>query len=454
MKRKDAQILEKIRAAVGKSKLSQEDKEFFFNYLLTKKKFNLSKRWNWAVILKATNIPLLTFKRALQTLIDEKVAKAVEKLSEKDWENAVIYVTGKPQIKITELKNQIQELGFQHAKVYSDKVTHVVIGMNSPDSNLLLDKTFIPITEAQLQQRFSKTQPQFLRETANEDGGKEMIDNLGKLLTSPDLASVKVGVEMIKSGGMPPSLFEELLIVQKTTTDNEIRKVVQKLLEVEAPLEWKPFVRDRLSFKIVRSGDSEIAIRRQIAAVAKRIKPTMAAKFSMVLYRHTGRGLRYALTARLAKGLKEEAYQLLLKDNHFNFSKGLGADYVQDVYYLPGASVSLPVLALELAPIYSLSLRGCLYENVNEDIVEFQDLKSLDYSGNFLTTLPSYFSELENLQTIDLRNNMFEQFPNILTKMPNLKKIDLRNSRTDKEYQPLEIPTEFKEKNPDCIVLV
>lgn len=452
---KDIKVFNGVTAAVAKSKLSEADKAFFVNYLMTRTKLDTNKRWDWATILKASNISYPRFRKKLQTLIDEKIA-AHETTD--DWSNAVLYVTGKTKMKVTELKNKIAELGMKYAKDYSADVTHIVIGMSSPDYELLADKTFIPITETQLQQRFAETQPQFLKETAAEEGGEEMMENLGKLLTSSDVANVKIGIEMIKSGGMPPGLFEELLIVQKTTADAKIRKVVQQLLEVEAPLEWKPFVRDRLSFKMVHSNKPESDIRRQIAAVAKRIKPTMAAKFSMLLFQHTGRGLRYALTARLAKGLKEEAYQFLLKDDHFDFSKGLGmtplANRVDDYYSMPTSSVSLPVPVLKMATIHSLNLHNCRYNEVNPNIVAFKDLKHLDYSDNDLTRLPDYLKELTNLETIDLRNHMFRTFPPVLLEMPNLKKIDLRISRTDYRYGVMEIPTEYKRRNPDCAVFV
>lgn len=452
---KDPKVFSSVTAAIAKSKLSKDDQDFFINYLMTRTKLDINKRWNWATILKATNISYLKFRKKLQTLIEEKIAT---ESNENDWSNAVIYVTGKSKMKVTELKSKVEELGMKYAKNYSDEVTHIIIGMSSPDYELLADKEFLPITETQLQQRYAETQPQFLKETAAEEGGEEMMENLGKLLTSSDVANVKIGIEMIKSGGMPPNLFEELLIVQKTTADAKIRKVVQQLLEVEAPLEWKPFVRDRLSFKMVHSKKPESDIRRQVAAVAKRIKPTMAAKFSMLLYQHTGRGLRYALTARLAKGLKEEAYQFLLKDNHFDFSKGLGmtplANKVQDYYSLPSSSVSLPTLALKMGTIHSLNLHNCGYYTMNADIVEFKDLKHLDFSDNELTQIPDYFAELTNLETVDFRNHLLRDFPPVLTKMTNLKKIDLRISRTDYRYGTMEIPAAFKEANPDCAVFV
>lgn len=451
---KDLKVFSAVGTSIAKSKLSEEDKVFFITYLKTKTKLSVNKRWDWQTILKATNISHLGFRKKVQALIDEKIADKSAKI---DWTKGVVYVTGKPKMKKTELKKQVEELGMTYATKYSEKVTHIVIGMGSADYDLLADKEFIPITDAQLQQQYAETQPQFLKETAAEEGGTEMMENLGKLLTSSDVANVKIAIEMIKTGGTPPGLFEELLIVQKTTADAKIRKVVQNLLEIEAPLEWKPFVRDRLSFKMVHTNKPESDIRRQLVAVAKRITPKMAAEFSLMLFRHTGRGLRYALTSRAA-ATKKAAYSYLLKDHHFDFSRGLGmqrqADRGNNYYAIPVSSVALPVLVLQMDTIHSLNLHNCAYLSLDAKITEFKDLKHLDVSDNELTSLPAYFSELTNLETVDLRNHMFREFPAVLTQMTHLKKIDLRISRTDYRYGTMEIPEEFKAANPDCWVLV
>ncbi|MFK7774101.1 MAG: BRCT domain-containing protein [Saprospiraceae bacterium] len=442
-------------SSIEKSDLPQEDKEFFVNYLMGRTKLDVNKTWNWETILKATNITLLAFRKKLMALIDEKVeaVKSENPLNQ----NSIIYISGKPNMKITELKKQVKELGLQLESKYSDKVTHVVIGTKSPDYHFFADKKFTPITDVDLQKQFADSQPQFLKETLEKQEGAapEMLENLERLLQSSDIINVKVGLEMMKNGGMPPQIFDTLLLVQKTTVDAKIRNAAKDMLEIHADAEWKPLVRDRLSFKMVNNPHkSEVDIRRQFKAIAKKLNPTIAGKFSMMMFQKIGKGLRYSLTAGLKKELKVEAYQLLLTDHHFDFSKGLGFSErpkdpnSYDEYNLPEMSVALPVLALELGEIHSLDLTNCRYNALSQKITKFKDLKHLNLSINEMSSLPDYFDALQNIVTIGLRENKFSVFPEVFGKLPNLKKVDFRNNRN------VVVPDWFLKANPDCEVLV
>ncbi len=439
-------------SAVENSGLPYEDKVFFVEYMATQKAFAVSKKWNWETILKATNISQVSFRKKLMNLIDDKIA--TNKNEQPITTNSLVYITGKPKVKITILKKQAAELGIQLSQKYTDKVTHVIVGMASNDYETLKDKTFTPLTANDLQRKFADTQPQFLKENLETNDNPELIENLGSLLKSPELTNVKVGLEMIKNGGMPPQIFEPLLVVQKTTADAKIRKLAGELLEIHAPAEWKSFLRDRLSFKVVDNPrKTEVDIRKQFRAVAKRTSPALAFKFSCMLFRQKGRGLRYALTAGLKKEMKKEAYQLLLKDNHFDFSRGLGfskrplnTDYY-DMYNLPESSVVLPVLVLEIDTIHSLNLTNCRYNVLSKKITQFKDLKNLNLSTNELRSLPDHFAELKNLETLDFRFNKFKSFPTILSQLPNLKKIDFSGNHE------FEVPKSFKSSHPNCEVV-
>jgi len=442
-------------SAVEKSGLPFEDKALFVNFMTDQKTLAIDKKWNWETILKATNISNISFRKKLMTLIDDKIA--ANKNETPLTKGSVVYITGKPRAKKTDLKKQAAELGIQLATKYSDKVTHVIVGMASQDYEILKDKTYTPLTGNDLQRLFADTQPQFLKENLAGEKSPELVENLSELLKSPEIVNVKVGLEMIKSGGMPTQILEPLLVVQKTTTDAKIRKLAAELLEIHAPAEWKSLIRDRLSFKAVDNPrKSEVEIRKQFRAIAKRANPTIAGKFSCMMFRQKGRGLRYALTAGLKKEIKKEAYKLLLKDNHFDFSKGLAfnerpksKDHY-DIYNLPQSSVALPVLALELDTIHSLNLTNCRYDyfSLKEKITQFKDLKHLNFSINELSRLPDYFAELKNLETIDFSYNDFTYFPTILSQLPNLKKIDFTGNKN------FEIPESFKSSHPNCEILI
>lgn len=441
-------------SAIERSGLPRVDKEFFVDYFRGRTKIEVSKAWNWAKILKATNITSLGLKKKLMALIDEKVEQA--KLVTPITEKTVLYITGTPKMKITAFRKLVQALGIKLVKTYSKEVTHVVIGTKSADYDLLKEKKFIPITDVELQKQLVNRRPQFLKEKleTKEEGTNEMTTNLAQLLQSPDIINVKLGLEMIKNGGLPASLFPTLLIVQKTTPDAKIRNAIKSILEVYADPIWKPLVRDRLSFKMIHNTEKSGAdIRRQVKALAKKLTPTLAAKFSFLLFQKTGKGLRYALTARLKENLKKEAYHLLITDHHFDFSKGMAFSkrpenpYEYDEYNLPESSVALPVLATKLRAIHSLNLTNCRYSDLSEKITKFKDLKYLNLATNELRNLPDYLATLENLEAIDLRENYLSEFPKILSKLPKLKEVNLVANK-----EKIRIPESFLASHPNCIV--
>lgn len=446
-----------LASAVAKAKISQTDKAFFMLYFANLIKLDINKKWDWATILKATNISHAALKKKLQTLLDEKAAAITP-----NFKNAVVYITGKPKVKKTTFKKQVEELGMTYTTKYTDAVTHILVGMGSKDYDLLVDKTFVSIAPAQIQQAHDALSPQFLVEQAATESGEQMMQNLGQLLRSPDVEMVKVGLEIIKNGGTPPQVFEDLLIVQKTTTDAKIRKQTKNLLETHAPLEWRPVVRDRLSFKMVHSDKPESYIRRQFKALAQRTSTTMAGRLSCLMYRNTGRGLRFALTARVGNEVRAAAYRLILNDHHLDFSNGLGMRKTQD--YSPdnpyahfgsmAGNLALPVKALNVGTIHSLNLSYCQYHQVRAEIVQFKDLKQLNYAYNDLNHLPDFFSQLQQLETLNLSHNRFVQFPKCLEQLPNLQKIDLRNAREAFKNIRITVPETFRHTHPNCEILL
>ena len=86
-------------------------------------------------------------------------------------------------------------------------------------------------------------------ETAREDGGTG-AGALSDLVSSPDEASVKLGLEMMRSGGVPPGLVEELfLIVQDTRLDKKLRDVARRLFAQAAPSDVQAAIEQVLARK-------------------------------------------------------------------------------------------------------------------------------------------------------------------------------------------------------------
>ena len=275
-----------------------------------------------------------------------------------------------------------------------------------------------------LAQAYKLSQPQFLKDQElTEDGSiPNALENLDQLLSTDDTPTLMMALEMIKQGGLPKNSIGTLMVKHKTTQDAKVRKLSKSLLEIYADADWRPLLSDRGSFKnIYKPNKREVDTRRQFKNLAKRTSPTLAGNFSCLLFKKTGKGLRYALTAGLKKDLKKKAYSLLVKDQSFDFSRGLGyserpnkQNRYEDNYILPELSVALPVLALELDTIRTLNLTNCRYNHLTDKIGKFKDLQHLVLAVNELKSLPEIFAALTELETLDLRDNLFAKFPPVL----------------------------------------
>ena len=285
-----------------------------------------------------------------------------------------------------------------------------------------------------------------------EESSIQIIKNLESLLLNSDIETIKLGVEIIKAGGIPNQLAGCLIFILKTKESLPIRNIFKDLLDGYENLEWETLLQDPSYLKgFHQSYTSEKYIWRQLARLGARTSPDIVAKFSCVVYDKLGRGLRYALTANSNKVIKKQAYQLLLSEGRLDYSKGLNYDSVRsseiiESDYEKKSGPPLPVLALELEPIHSLNLSNCRYNHVCEKITQFKDLKHLDLSSNSLRELPLHISQLKNLKSIDLSNNYFKKFPKILGDLPNLKRVDLRKNVCFK------VPGCFLKKQPRCSV--
>jgi len=445
-----------IASAICNSGMPREDQEYLVDFIANQKTLQIPKNWDWPFLLKATNISYPTFKKKLRSRLEEKSEQALS--TQPLDKNSVVYLTGKSKIKATELKRICEALGVPLVKKYNDQVSHVLVGTKSQDYDLLKDKKFTPVTDTQLAQIHKSSEPQFLKDQEKTEDGSvpTALENLDQLLSTDDTPTLLMALEMVKQGGLPEKSVGTLLVKHKTTKDAKVRKKSKELLELYADAMWRPLLSDRGSFKnIYNQNKREVDTRRQFKDLAKRTSPTLAGNFSCLLFEKTGKGLRYALTASLKKDLKKKAYQLLLKDQSFNFSQGLGYsdrgnkhNKFEVEYAMPELSVSLPVLALELDTIRTLDLTNCRYESLSEKIGQFKDLQHLILAINELRSLPDIFSQLTELESIDLRDNLFTSFPATLGKLPKLTKVDLRANKVEK------VPETFVRSHSNCTVLI
>ena len=100
-------------------------------------------------------------------------------------------------------------------------------------------------------------------------------------------------------------------------------------------------------------------------------------------------------------------------------------------------------------------LHNCKLYELPKEIGFAKELKSLDCSFNFLTTLPDSIENCKNLEEINLRMNEFAAFPKQLLNMNRLKKIDLRHQRPEvSKFTAIELSETIRKALPGCEILV
>lgn len=448
----------KIGSALARTSLPKDDQFYFLDFFRQRPDLNAVEELTFTRLLQATNINHSALKKKVQTRIDGFVeANATEDLNEQ----SLVYISGKTKLKKTELVKMLEELNIPIAKKYSDKVTHVILGINCKDYEVLRYREFKLLTEPVFQLFHAQEKPKFLQKAAQTDTQNPMMDNVSKLLRSQDPANKMIGLSMLEAGGVPADVIEDLIVIQKTTDDTKVRRQVTKLVQLNAPEEWQPIVRDKLAFRGVTNDASESQTFNQLKKLASRTSTEMAGRLSVLLFLHHGKGLRYALRAKVTKEIKLNAMKLLFEGTHFDYSKGIGFKNWKGInpnevimYGTSGYKIPLPKEALTLGKIESLNLHNIKLAAVNQTITKFKDLKSLDLSNNYLTEIPDHFQKLELLEELDLSFNRISELFEVLTQLPHLKKLDLRYNK-DKLNYPIsdEVKQKISTALPNCEVL-
>lgn len=146
-------------------------------------------------------------------------------------------------------------------------------------------------------------------------------------------------------------------------------------------------------------------------------------------------------------GLREEAVRLIQLGPKWNPMIRDGKQ-VNSEFKLP-INFSMPQfqpktienVAKDNPNVTVLKLPGVGLLKVSSSINQLKKLKSLDLSGNDITTLPKEFSELENLKSVNLANNQIKEIPDALIKCSGIKVINLNNNAID------EVPKELFHKS-------
>jgi Leucine-rich repeat (LRR) protein len=451
-------------SALGKSGLSRGDKEWFFYQFKDKKNLSIPIEWSLHRLMQGLCVP--------QKVLNANVTKRLEgyELNEKGIETfkkgAICYLSGSFTQQKTDIKQKLQHIGIDITTIFSEKVSHIIIGNRPKDAVEIYLKREIPFL-------FEHQLNPFIKDIGQEDkflvqeaatGETQMVEGIKQLLGSSEAQSVLLGMEMLKAGGIPPTLLEELILLQKSFKDAKVRAEAKKLLEVHVSAEWVGILKDKQTFIDVPNTKGK-EIRDKFEKMSKTVDKAHVHQLGMLFFKYFQKGVAFSL-AHFKAGSSEriDVLNALTNGSYFDFHKGIGYHNWKNkqpdeiILSVVGTGIAFPSDHPNPLDIKVINMHNCKFDSVSKDIVLFSNLEELDLSVNNLKSLPLQMSKLKNLKRLNLSLNRMTEFPRVLEDLPSLEVLDIRyndsNAFKSSETKLLKIPESFLEKLPNCTVLV
>ncbi|CAH0532390.1 hypothetical protein VST7929_00219 [Vibrio stylophorae] len=418
---------------------------------------------------------------------------------------SVLYLCGKTALKATAFKEKLSGLGISLSKKLTPQVTHILVGQNPKQTEQFAADDPRIIDESALQQAQQQQAPQFLQQAVNDqpEQGQAMVAQVLEMLASPDEASHQVALSLIEQGGITEAMHLPLFFALKTSKNPNIRQSIRMLLGGCGDETFQTAVQDRAFLHELYHKDPGMLEYEGQGGIYKRLK-TLEKKWGKPLcqavalrfWQHQGEGLTYILVDKTDSEIRDQVINSCIETQNdgqvcLNWSRACGfnnglhwmhadedtpedrAQHLMDThrdpdlflghsnYEISSLKTRLPDPTRLSQSIQAINASNCLLSTLPVNFEAYANIEALDLSRNCLSALPAKLSQFSALTHLNLSFNHFETFPAVLLKMPNLKWLDLRRAsaplyRTGydaPDYQAIEIPETFRQKNPDCIIL-
>ncbi|MCB9763013.1 MAG: leucine-rich repeat domain-containing protein [Alphaproteobacteria bacterium] len=341
-------------------------------------------------------------------------------------EGSTLAFLGNTRLKKTEVKETLTANGIGYASRLNDAVTHVVVGPNPTGWETIDAKPRVFLTEVQLSDELDRIADRFLLDEQPEVA--EDRQNVAELLASPDEDNVAVGLELLKTGGVPEELFTELFLVSRCSASAKNRKAARDLLTLHGTPAVRKAASDRT--KLWSSGHKGERKTTEALAHYKHMAPSIQwNRVALLLYEREKTGLQFVLlTNPSGHPDRQVALDLLTQGGHLDL-RTLGGHYPDyNNTYAYYNEENFPIEATGM-PLTSIDARGCRLGSLPPEIGRLTGLQVLDLRGNMLRRLPDEITALTSLQKLLLGDNTFTAVPPQLAKMPWLKELDFTGNR-------------------------
>ncbi|MDJ1499188.1 hypothetical protein [Xanthocytophaga agilis] len=449
--------------AIVKSDLNREDKKWFMVEISKQRTLHIPDEWPLYRLMQALCIP---YKRLIDKLQQKLLDHKLNNDSVSAMQAGKVWLCGDFTEKKNEIKEKLGKLLVPFTTQFDVDVTHIALGKKPTDLGAIFKgNSYQFLLEPQLYQVLKEvdSEEKFLVQE-EVTGGQQMADGLRRLLTSKDDSSVLLGLEMLKTGGVPSNMIDELVLVQKTSSDAKVRAEAKKLLLTQVSVEWGQVLNDKQSFTNLDE-TKEKDVRTKLEKMAKSVSKDQVAAFGLLLFAHYQKGLSYILIhCRQGDKYRIKALMALTQGDYFDFHIGVGynnwkLEKPESVILSPvKTGVKFPFDHPEAAKIRIMNLHNTKFATIPKEIAVFENLEELDCSANSLKSLPEEIGKLTKLKRLDLSLNRFDSLPTSILKLTNLEWLDLRYNNDsvfkDGEKSIVKLPENFKELLPNCEVLL
>lgn len=356
--------LKKLEQTFMREDYADELQIFLFN-LLAGRSEKIQHQSNTLKLLEAANFkgvePIRL--RALEFLSRSLEEEARSALTQ----SARICVQGRIGINKNELRQKLKSHNIQYTAKLDDKTTHYLVGQlpgkavyeaKGKGIHLLTEKNIIDYWES--------VENPYLLEAAKES--PEQLEGMAAMLTSNQVESISVALEMFRQGGFPKSLITELFVAYKCLMDKPVQeREAERLLRQygSANLIAKLNMENALfSYKLGENTTSSY--------LSKYEKNTEldSIKMAKIVYQFFGNGILY-LIRRLSQ---EEALKFmeseLMKEGELDLSQK-GLKTIPPIVYKLGDKLK------------KLNLKRNNIERILDKVKVFTALEVMDLRDNY-----------------------------------------------------------------------
>ncbi len=289
-------------------------------------------------------------------------------------------ICGKIHTNKNDLRKRLKEVNINYKTALGSDTTHIVIGQSSKlDLGVLKSNTNIKfLTEKMLNDYLDSIAPQYL--VADE----ELSSNLKQLLLANDPVSIELALQLMKEGGMPKSIINELFVSWGGQPLGKLKDRLAKLLRQISSTALGDYVKKKVVLYYIghpyyRSESSLYTLLRKLEVYEE----LDTIKIGEMLYKITSKGTKYLLTK-------------MPSEQKIAFLKSL----------CEGTTLNLSHKELTSLP---------------KELGELTFLTKLNLKGNRLRSYPKQLAQLVNLKELDISNNIVDKGKRLPGLLPHCK---------------------------------